>query len=436
MDIVNTFLQMQFVNNGVNLSKENQMTTVETKSSFNEQFEKVRNNKNNEFETKKDVESKTKNSEEVRKDFSSNNKVKEKISSKQDKPKEKVSKENTEKEILEEISEQTGKSLEEIVETLEKMGLTAFDLTEIKNLNNFVQELLGFDSPVDMLVSDEAMELVEKISNVIEKYEEIINEFKTFDAELLEVQGEISEGSELSEVVSEETESSENEIHNENLIQNEVNADDVQIKSNEKSKNETYSNQENDGNFNQETFTYVPNAQYVNNEVAGAVNIQQQLADAVHNVSGSTQVRSSGDTAQIINQITEQIKVEVKSDTTEMTMVLNPKHLGELTLKVAAENNIVTAEFVVENQKVKEVIEANFNSLKDTLQQMGLEVNELSVSVEQNNSEAKQHFEQNRSKSRRRIEQIISGISSQSEEDDEEKVNPYNLSDNQIDYLA
>jgi flagellar hook-length control protein FliK len=81
-------------------------------------------------------------------------------------------------------------------------------------------------------------------------------------------------------------------------------------------------------------------------------------------------------------------------------------------------------------------LESNFNNLKDTLQQLGLVVDELSVSVGDNGAEARQHFEQNKQKSSRRIEQIIENVNGLEESLDEDYVNPYELKDNQVDYMA
>lgn len=435
MDIVNTYFQMQLSSNNINLNKNSEVLSTQTQSKFDRQYEKVKSklDNNSEYEQKLKTEEKQKTSSELKKDITSNNKVREKISQ-ENKKSVTVDKKKTEEEIVEEISQKTDKTPEEITQLLEEMGLTVFDLIDVKNLNNFVQKLLDIDSPVEMLVSSEAKEFIETISEVLENFKDTIKEFKEFKTELLkeEVSAEVSETI-LETEKSPTVENSLPDVEND-LVQEEVQTD-VNIKTVEKGESNNEDFQENKDNFEQ-SYNYVSDTQYINNnEQAGGVSIQQQLSEAVRNVSGSTQVRSSGDTAQIINQITEQVKVEVKNDTTEMHMVLNPKSLGELTLKVAAENNIVTAQFIVENQKVKEIIEANFNSLKDTLQQMGLMVEELSVSVQQNNSEAKQHFERNREKSRRRVEQIIAGME-QAETEENENVNPYNLSENQVNYLA
>ncbi len=83
----------------------------------------------------------------------------------------------------------------------------------------------------------------------------------------------------------------------------------------------------------------------------------------------------------ILEQIKTGTKVVVSEDTTEMTIKLNPENLGKLSLKLVTENGIVSAKFVAESQHVKEIIESNFNELKQSFANQGLNIGNLSVSV-------------------------------------------------------
>ncbi|MFV0392966.1 MAG: flagellar hook-length control protein FliK, partial [Coprobacillaceae bacterium] len=59
------------------------------------------------------------------------------------------------------------------------------------------------------------------------------------------------------------------------------------------------------------------------------------------------------------------------------------------TLKIMNDNGVITAQFEAQNQRVKEIIEANFNQLKQSLQDQGINISSLSVNVssgESNNS--------------------------------------------------
>jgi flagellar hook-length control protein FliK len=91
--------------------------------------------------------------------------------------------------------------------------------------------------------------------------------------------------------------------------------------------------------------------------------------------------------AEIINQIVKKAEIVFKEALPEMRMQLEPENLGKLTLKIAVEKGLITAKFVAESYEVKKTIESNFNELKDMLQEKGLVVQNLSVSVGHNKSD-------------------------------------------------
>jgi len=112
-------------------------------------------------------------------------------------------------------------------------------------------------------------------------------------------------------------------------------------------------------------------------------NSAATIAESVRNVNIS----------EVIDQIVSRIKVEVKSDVSEIRILLKPEHLGEVSMKIEARNGIISAQFAAENQRVKEAIEAGLTNLKDSLNQQGINVSQLSVSVGNGDAEqAKERF--------------------------------------------
>ena len=75
-------------------------------------------------------------------------------------------------------------------------------------------------------------------------------------------------------------------------------------------------------------------------------------------------------------------------------------------------------QFTAENEKVKEIIESNFNSLKDMLNEQGVQVSSLSVSVgSDDTANERQHFGFEQNKSSRRINDIINAPDSPLDEE-------------------
>ena len=83
----------------------------------------------------------------------------------------------------------------------------------------------------------------------------------------------------------------------------------------------------------------------------------------------------------VIKQISEKVDVNLFEDKSEMIIKLKPDHLGKVTVEIAVENGAVTAKFLAESDKVKEILESNMQDLKDHLAKQGMVVQDLSVSV-------------------------------------------------------
>jgi flagellar hook-length control protein FliK len=113
--------------------------------------------------------------------------------------------------------------------------------------------------------------------------------------------------------------------------------------------------------------------------VIATMQIQQHSAGQLHEMAGTNTQTASKD--QLFAQIVENAKLMLAGNHSEMELNLKPDSLGRLQLKIAVENQVVTARFVAESQQVKEIIETNLNQLRDHLRENGLQVDNLTVSV-------------------------------------------------------
>jgi len=140
----------------------------------------------------------------------------------------------------------------------------------------------------------------------------------------------------------------------------------------------------------------------------------------------------------LMKQVVEQAKVFVDENRSEMVMQLKPDSLGKLTLKIVTENGIVAAKFVAENQQVKQVLESNMQTLKDSLEKQGMSIQSVSVSVGQEGSQGfsqREAFERRNSRNTRITSDELAYIAGM-DEDFLDKTNPYEISDNSIDVIA
>lgn len=96
----------------------------------------------------------------------------------------------------------------------------------------------------------------------------------------------------------------------------------------------------------------------------------------------------------VLEQVENGIKVHFNSQLKEMKIRLQPEELGEVEVKLKIDNNIMKAEFLVESQRVKEVLEGKFDTLKNSLLSKGIDASEINVFISNENRSDKgeKHF--------------------------------------------
>ncbi|MDE7313751.1 MAG: flagellar hook-length control protein FliK [Eubacterium sp.] len=148
-------------------------------------------------------------------------------------------------------------------------------------------------------------------------------------------------------------------------------------------------------------------------------NVQQQ--EPAVNVQAPQNLSSEAPLPQInmqdvIDQIVEYTRVNLSEDVKSIEMQLNPANLGKVYLHVSEKQGAVTAQLTAQNENIKEALVQQAAILKDNLNQQGIKVDAVEVSVgahefESNlerdahsqEEQARQQEENNRRHSRRSI---------------------------------
>ena len=99
------------------------------------------------------------------------------------------------------------------------------------------------------------------------------------------------------------------------------------------------------------------------------------------------------DTENIIKQIVEYTKVHVSNTQSTMEMQLNPENLGKIYIEVTAKEGNVSAHITAQNEYVKEALEAQIVELKQNMNQAGVKVDAVEVTV--GSHEFERNLEQN-----------------------------------------
>ena len=274
----------------------------------------------------------------------------------------------TAEKMAEEIAETFNVTVEEVESILETLGLTVVDLLNVENLTQVVLALNPGCDALSLMTNEELFADLKGLMNTAQELKnQLVQDYNLTEEELETVLDSAKEKTEeIPEASNEGTVIPE--ASNEGTVIPEASNEGTVIPKVEVSqevRNGTAETREDSGNAPAQQFTQ---------------NFVNQLAEAVENVNDSTTTYGvSG--REIINQITEQIRIHVKQDTTEMELHLHPASLGNVKVQLTSAGGVLTAIFTTENETVKAALEAQLIQLKENFTEQGLKVESVEVNV-------------------------------------------------------
>ena len=297
-------------------------------------------------------------------------------------------------ELVEEIARELGVTVEDVEKVLEELGISMAGLFDKENLTQVIVVLSGAED-VTQIVMDE--ELFAQVNNLLGKMEEMLSEVsENCDVtveELMEYVKTEEFNSEFkmenSEVEVLEAENVENETELKETIKVEVETTEEtsETKTDNTVKVTEFETSESTSGHTERDMSHSQaetNHQFLTN-VASDNNLQN-VALSVEN--GLNQYFTY-EAREIMQQILDYIKVSVKPDMTSLQMQLNPEELGTLQIEVSNKNGMLTAQFTTQDENVKAIIEGQLIQLKENLNEQGLKVQAVEVTV------ASQQFDRN-----------------------------------------
>lgn len=106
-----------------------------------------------------------------------------------------------------------------------------------------------------------------------------------------------------------------------------------------------------------------------------AVNSGEEDGIFTSQLSKAQQIR------EITSQILDAVRINIKPDQTSMELQLNPENLGRINLTVVSKEGVLTAKFVTGTETAKEAIESQLQVFKENLNNQGLKVENVEVTV-------------------------------------------------------
>ena len=96
----------------------------------------------------------------------------------------------------------------------------------------------------------------------------------------------------------------------------------------------------------------------------------------------------SEQTQDIMNQILDYMKLQLRPGMDQLEMQLHPASLGTVHIQIVSRGGEVTAQFHVQNEAVKAALESQISTLQENLREQGVKVEAVSVTVESHGFES------------------------------------------------
>jgi len=312
------------------------------------------------------------------------------------------------------VAEQLGVSIEEIETVLDELDISAIDLLQGNNLLEVVMQVKEIDDMSAVLTDEGLMNQVRELTEEIDFVVRDVLDEHGINKEVLPEIVEYVKTVDENEVVKTTTIKNDDNVNVSDNKETQAATVVVESTKTEDTGNDTYSSNysSNNGDSNNKS----NNNNNYNNSSNNNIPIeshglqQNQAAQIIDGLADAQVSYTSVDMEEIVNQVVEQIKVQVTEQSASMEMQLNPESYGKLQLQVVVRDGVVTAQMAVENEAVKNALEAQVVQLREEMNNQGVKVEAIEVTVashefernlQQEENASEQAFEEAQSKAAR-----------------------------------
>lgn len=314
--------------------------------------------------------------------------------------------------LVEEIAEEMDVTPEEVEAVMAALGMTAIELFNPENMKQLLLAISGSGDQLLLVTNEDLyMNLQNLFATVAETLEGLQQELGLSEEDLNAlVEQMISDGKEVivpggdiagqptSEVLPEALPEEQEELtglegmkdytvsiqKDGNSVQVKVQVDD---ESGAKSVQETVTDTDTQKTTVQSGVKTGEKNAFENNRREGGSQGEMFLQTLVRqeNVSEAPTVSEnfyqSTQTNEIMDQIMEYMKINLKADVHEVEMQLHPASLGTVNVQIAAKEGAVTAQFTTQNEVVRAAIESQLIQLKQQFEEQGIKIDAVEVTV-------------------------------------------------------
>ena len=297
------------------------------------------------------------------------------------------------KEVVKEVAKELGVTEEQVEQAMEELGLSAYSLFDPANMTQLVLALSGEDAAA--LLTDE--NLLASLQNLIDMAAGIIDGLagemdlspEEMSALLEELQKRL-DGALETEVAEEQPSITVEVQDGDDTIMLAADENGNTIKTvdvvSQKPEDNTAGNQAGEQEKKGGEGSEHENALHAGNSLNDAM--LQNNGQAAEVSFEQTVPHFSEQTQDIMNQILDYMKLQLRPGMDQLEMQLHPASLGTVHIQIVSRGGEVTAQFHVQNEAVKAALESQIATLQENLREQGVKVEAVSVTVESHGFES------------------------------------------------
>lgn len=363
------------------------------------------------------------------------------------------------REMVKEVADKLGVSEEEVAEAMEMLGFGMTAILDADNLTQLVLILSGEESSLALLTNEglygTMQELLQGLGNV---QADLATELGITQEELAQLISENATQQQVSDMQTDENEGlslleqTDGKEEAKITVSVQQGDDTVTLRTDEKGnvvQVEGVTTQKEGQGKEQSGQEKGKQNDLQEGAAAGNPVLDNLLQNKVQSPEVSfeqTVLSSAPDTNEIMDQILDYMKIQLKPGMDQLTMQLHPESLGSLQVQITSKGGEVTAQFKVQDETVKAAIESQVAELKETLKNQGVKVEAVEVTVESHGFESNLWQGQGRDESAsyqnerrgpRRINlKELEGLDELTEEEDKLAAEMMEANGNTVDYTA
>lgn len=290
-------------------------------------------------------------------------------------------------EMIQQIAEAFDMTVEEVQSLMADLGMEQLDVLQQNHLGALLLAVAGVEDSMALLTDGELYQkyqmLMEQMNSMLEQCSEELqmsleNVEELLDGDNLPIEITVEEDvTEDKPVVDKQNvaEDGQNAFDNMNSVTETQNGGQMQKHSDGMNSEQNADDKGQNGNLMLQ-------------------NLKTQSMDAQVQQLNPVTSTWDADTVDIMKQIMDYMRIQIKPDVSSLEMQLHPENLGTLQIHLASKGGTVTAQFVTQNDAVKAVLESQMIQLKESFAEQGVKIDAVEVTVQTHQFE--QNLEQGR----------------------------------------